>query len=132
MSTLPPSSSFFHSLFLSLSPPPSLSLPPSLLPPSSLSPPSLPPSLPLSLSLSLSSGGELVNIVNTQSLSPRQVLRVFYETCQAVAHMHSQTPPIIHRDIKVSQTCTCIPTTHIIHVCMNENFFAFLLFLCVG
>ncbi|XP_011404276.1 PREDICTED: cyclin-G-associated kinase-like [Amphimedon queenslandica] len=49
----------------------------------------------------LITGGELVDIVNTRSLSPRQVLRVFYETCQAIAHMHSQTPPIIHRDIKV-------------------------------
>ncbi|XP_019852858.1 PREDICTED: cyclin-G-associated kinase [Amphimedon queenslandica] len=49
----------------------------------------------------LITGGELVDIVNTRPLSPRQVLRVFYETCQAIAHMHSQTPPIIHRDIKV-------------------------------
>ena len=74
-----------------------------------------------------SSGGELVDIVNTRSLSPRQVLRVFYETCQAIAHMHSQTPPIIHRDIKVGVTlllfimyivtCTCTHKSYSIY-CM--------------
>jgi cyclin G-associated kinase len=49
----------------------------------------------------LITGGELVDIVNTQRLTPNQVLRVFHETCLAVAHMHSQAPPIIHRDLKV-------------------------------
>ena len=47
-------------------------------------------------------GGDLVDIVNTQRLSPGQVLRVFHETCLAVGHMHGQTPPIIHRDLKVN------------------------------
>lgn len=42
-----------------------------------------------------------MDVVNTQRLTPKQVLRVFYETCLAVAHMHSQAPPIIHRDLKV-------------------------------
>ena len=42
-----------------------------------------------------------MDIVNNQRLSPRQVLRVFHETCLAVAHMHSRKPPIIHRDLKV-------------------------------
>lgn len=43
----------------------------------------------------------MADIVNYQRLSPRQVLRVFHETCLAVAHMHSKKPPIIHRDLKV-------------------------------
>ena len=42
------------------------------------------------------------DIVVLIRLTPRQVLRVFHETCLAVAHMHSQDPPIIHRDLKVS------------------------------
>ena len=42
------------------------------------------------------------DVVVSMQLTPRQVLRVFYETCSAVAHMHSQDPPIIHRDLKVS------------------------------
>eukprot|EP00731_Ephydatia_muelleri_P018322 Em0011g362a len=49
----------------------------------------------------LCTGGKMEDIVISCQLSPRQVLRVFYETCSAVAHMHGQDPPIIHRDIKV-------------------------------
>ncbi|XP_005408741.1 PREDICTED: cyclin-G-associated kinase isoform X3 [Chinchilla lanigera] len=29
------------------------------------------------------------------------VLKIFYQTCRAVQHMHRQKPPIIHRDLKV-------------------------------
>jgi cyclin G-associated kinase len=49
----------------------------------------------------LCSGGKMEDIVNSVRLSPRHVLCVFYQTCSAVAHLHSQTPPIIHRDLKV-------------------------------
>ena len=42
------------------------------------------------------------DVVRSLRLTPRQVLRVFFETCSAVAHMHSQKPPIIHRDLKVN------------------------------
>ena len=40
-------------------------------------------------------------VLRNSHLTPAQVLRVFYATCSAVAHMHSQKPPIIHRDLKV-------------------------------
>ena len=30
---------------------------------------------------------------------------MFYQTCRAVAHMHKQTPPVIHRDLKVCIHC---------------------------
>ena len=52
-------------------------------------------------------GGQLLDVVSNNHLSPRQVLRVFYETCSAVAHMHNQIPPIIHRDLKVPQVLSC-------------------------
>ena len=29
------------------------------------------------------------------------ILTLFYQTCKAVQHMHKQSPPIIHRDLKV-------------------------------
>lgn len=29
------------------------------------------------------------------------ILKIFYQTCRAVQHMHRQKPPIIHRDLKV-------------------------------
>ena len=51
-------------------------------------------------------GGQLLDVVSNNRLSPRQVLRVFYETCSAVAHMHNQIPPIIHRDLKVPPPST--------------------------
>ncbi|XP_055977479.1 cyclin-G-associated kinase isoform X1 [Sorex fumeus] len=34
-------------------------------------------------------------------LSCDTVLKIFYQTCRAVLHMHKQKPPIIHRDLKV-------------------------------
>lgn len=34
-------------------------------------------------------------------LSCDAVLKIFYQTCRAVLHMHKQKPPIIHRDLKI-------------------------------
>lgn len=52
-----------------------------------------------------SPGGELIKLIQErygQPYPPQQVLKMFYQTCRAVAHMHKQTPPVIHRDLKVS------------------------------
>lgn len=48
-------------------------------------------------------GGPLVDVLQqrTTDLSLGQVLQIFYQTCSAVCHMHSQSPPIIHRDLKI-------------------------------
>lgn len=34
-------------------------------------------------------------------LSAAQVLKVFYQCCRGVLHMHKQQPPITHRDLKL-------------------------------
>lgn len=48
-------------------------------------------------------GGSLVDILQART-SPFDgdiITRIFYQTCRAVAHMHSQVPPIVHRDLKI-------------------------------
>ncbi|XP_063770345.1 cyclin-G-associated kinase isoform X2 [Pseudophryne corroboree] len=49
--------------------------------------------------------GQLVEFLNKAEskgpLSCDTVLKIFYQTCRAVQHMHKQKPPIIHRDLKV-------------------------------
>lgn len=49
----------------------------------------------------LCKGGSLYDCLD-KDLAPEAVLRVFYQACRAVAHLHTQSVPINHRDIKVS------------------------------
>lgn len=51
----------------------------------------------------LCSGGSLMEALqNRGSAFPLQtILRVFYQMCRAVQHMHAQVPPIAHRDLKL-------------------------------
>ncbi|KAK5644950.1 hypothetical protein RI129_006250 [Pyrocoelia pectoralis] len=51
----------------------------------------------------LCSGGSLVDILKSLSgpFDPESITRLFYQTCRAVSHMHSQSPSIIHRDLKI-------------------------------
>lgn len=45
--------------------------------------------------------GQLRDCLEDGALAPELVLRVFFQACKAVQHLHSQMPPIIHRDIKI-------------------------------
>ncbi|XP_071850526.1 cyclin-G-associated kinase-like [Apostichopus japonicus] len=49
------------------------------------------------------SKGQLVDVLANKQvpLTCNEILPVFYQTCRAVAHMHSQSPPMIHRDLKL-------------------------------
>ncbi|XP_047236971.1 AP2-associated protein kinase 1-like isoform X4 [Girardinichthys multiradiatus] len=49
-------------------------------------------------------GGQVVNLMNQRlqtGFSEAEVLRVFCDTCEAVARLHQCKTPIIHRDLKV-------------------------------
>ncbi|XP_055639896.1 cyclin-G-associated kinase [Toxorhynchites rutilus septentrionalis] len=48
----------------------------------------------------LCKGGSLYDCLEND-LAPETVLRVFYQACKAVAHLHTQPIPINHRDIKI-------------------------------
>ena len=53
------------------------------------------------------SGGQLIDVLQeaiSTPLASEEVLRIFAQTCKAVSHMHNQSPPTIHRDLKVCQT----------------------------
>ncbi|XP_075970292.1 cyclin-G-associated kinase isoform X2 [Anticarsia gemmatalis] len=51
----------------------------------------------------LCSGGSLMEALQNrgQAFPLSTILRVFYQTCRAVQHMHAQVPPIAHRDLKL-------------------------------
>ncbi|CAH2075099.1 unnamed protein product, partial [Iphiclides podalirius] len=51
----------------------------------------------------LCSGGSLMEALQNrgQAFPLQTILRVFYQTCRAVQHMHNQVPPIAHRDLKL-------------------------------
>ncbi|XP_047515483.1 cyclin-G-associated kinase isoform X2 [Pieris napi] len=51
----------------------------------------------------LCSGGSLMEALQHkgQAFPLPTILRVFYQTCKAVHHMHNQVPPIAHRDLKL-------------------------------
>ncbi|XP_049823586.1 cyclin-G-associated kinase isoform X2 [Aethina tumida] len=48
-------------------------------------------------------GGSLSEILQarTSPFDADTIARIFYQICKAVSHMHSQAPPIIHRDLKI-------------------------------
>ncbi|KAL6605102.1 kinase-like protein [Neocallimastix sp. 'constans'] len=50
------------------------------------------------------SEGHVVDLMNTRlkvRLTEKEIINIFFSVCKAVAHLHYQNPPIIHRDIKV-------------------------------
>jgi serine/threonine protein kinase len=62
------------------------------------------PGFQLLLLMEFCSGGHLVDFLNARintRLQEGEVLNIFLQIVRAVAEMHSQKPPIIHRDLKI-------------------------------
>ncbi|GAA5932321.1 uncharacterized protein JCM15063_001190 [Sporobolomyces koalae] len=59
-------------------------------------------------------GGGIIDMMNTRlqnRMSEQEILKIFDDTVQAVAHMHYQSPPLIHRDLKVENILLSPPGT---------------------
>lgn len=52
------------------------------------------------LNVSRITGGSLVDCLHTD-IEPETVLKITYQATQSVKHLHMQSIPITHRDIKV-------------------------------
>jgi len=64
--------------------------------------------------MGLAEGGRMPDIMNArmnagQRLSEREILKCFRDTADALAAMHSQSPPIAHRDLKVENVLWLAP-----------------------
>ncbi|KAI5477575.1 AP2-associated kinase [Pseudohyphozyma bogoriensis] len=59
-------------------------------------------------------GGGIIDMMNTRlqnRLTETEILKIFSDTVEAVAHMHYQNPPLIHRDLKVENILLSPPQT---------------------
>ena len=53
--------------------------------------------------MELCTGGTLAQqLIEGKRFAYREILEAFAQICRGVEHMHAQTPPIAHRDLKVS------------------------------
>ncbi|GAA5946969.1 hypothetical protein JCM3765_002095 [Sporobolomyces pararoseus] len=60
-------------------------------------------------------GGGIIDMMNTRlqnRMTESEVLKIFADTVEAVAHMHYQSPPLIHRDLKVENILLTPPQTY--------------------
>jgi AP2-associated kinase len=64
------------------------------------------PIIPLIIIITYQTGGGIIDLLNSRlqnRLTESEILKIFSDTVSAVAHMHSQNPILIHRDLKVPQ-----------------------------
>ncbi|BGP30672.1 Ark- serine/threonine protein kinase [Rhodotorula toruloides] len=60
-------------------------------------------------------GGGIIDMMNTRlqnRLTEGEILKIFSDVVEAVAHMHYQFPPLIHRDLKVENILLTPPQTY--------------------
>ncbi|GAA6031687.1 hypothetical protein JCM8097_001934 [Rhodosporidiobolus ruineniae] len=59
-------------------------------------------------------GGGIIDMMNARlqnRLTESEILKIFSDVVEAVAHMHYQSPPLIHRDLKVENILLTPPNT---------------------
>lgn len=47
-----------------------------------------------------------------ERLTEAEILTIFADVCEGVAHMHSVRPPLLHRDLKVENILQASPTSY--------------------
>ncbi|KAH9816021.1 kinase-like domain-containing protein [Melampsora americana] len=60
-------------------------------------------------------GGGIIDLLNSRlqnRLTESEILKIFSDTVEAVAHMHSQTPVLMHRDLKVENILVAAPNLY--------------------
>ncbi|KAG0152345.1 hypothetical protein CROQUDRAFT_140229 [Cronartium quercuum f. sp. fusiforme G11] len=60
-------------------------------------------------------GGGIIDLLNSRlqnRLTESEILKIFSDTVDAVAHMHSQKPTLIHRDLKVENILVAAPNLY--------------------
>ncbi|KAI7948866.1 hypothetical protein MJO29_010531 [Puccinia striiformis f. sp. tritici] len=60
-------------------------------------------------------GGGIIDLLNSRlqnRLTESEILKIFSDTVSAVAHMHSQNPILIHRDLKVENILVASPNLY--------------------
>jgi len=60
-------------------------------------------------------GGGIIDLLNSRlqnRLTESEILKIFSDTVAAVAHMHSQNPILIHRDLKVENILVASPNLY--------------------
>lgn len=65
--------------------------------------------------MELCPGGGIIDLLNSRlqnRLTESEILKIFSDTVEAVAHMHSQTPILMHRDLKVENILVAAPNLY--------------------
>ncbi|KAF5368418.1 hypothetical protein D9758_002156 [Tetrapyrgos nigripes] len=60
-------------------------------------------------------GGGIIDMMNRrlrERLTEAEILQIFVDVCEGVAHMHNSRPPLLHRDLKVENILQSSPTSY--------------------
>ena len=69
--------------------------------------------------------GNVIDLMNEKlgsGFSENLVLKIFCDTCEAVALLHQNQPPVLHRDLKVCPGLTGTMTCNDLSDCSSPNF----------